>query len=108
MLIRPVNPTDAKAVIKVHHAAVRDTASKDYSADILEQWAPLPINDEAVTKFIENADGEVRFLVEQAGKIVGMAAMVPSNSELRVCYVAPEAGGQAVGTALLRELEKGG
>ena len=106
MLIRPIYPPDAKTVIEVHHAAVRKTASKNYPTDILEQWAPLPVTDETVTKFIENADGEVRFLAEQDGKIVGMAAIVPSKCELRACYVAPEAGGRGIGTALLHELEK--
>lgn len=105
MFVRLICPEDAKAVIEVHHAAVRCTAAKDYSVDILEQWAPLPITDGAIRKFIENPDNEVRFLAEIEGEVVGMAAIVPSSCELRACYVAPQAGGQGVGTALLHELE---
>lgn len=106
MLIRPIRSEDARTVIEVHHAAVRCTAAQDYSADILEQWAPLPVTDEAIRKFIENPDNEVRLLAELDGNIVGMAAIVPSECELRACYVAPQAGGQGIGTALLNELER--
>ena len=37
--------------------------------------------------------------------MVGIAALVFENSELRACYVAPEAGRKGVGAALVRALE---
>jgi len=106
MIVRPLLQGDARAALEARRAAVRHSAARDYySADILEQWAPPPITDEAITKFLENPDGEVRFVAELDGKIVGLAAIAPLNCELQACYVAPEAGGKGVGTALLLALE---
>lgn len=106
LIIRPLRIEDAETALEVHRAAVRVTAAKDYPSEILEQWARLPIADKDIKSFLENPDGETRFVAELNGGIVGMAAIVPANHEVRACYVAPHAGGCGIGAALLRELEQ--
>ena len=106
VLIRPVTSTDARSALEVHHAAVHVTAARDYNSSILEEWARLPITDEAVEQFNANPEKEVRLVAEWAGKVAGFAAVVPSNSELRACYVSPEAAGRGIGRALVSVLER--
>lgn len=82
------------------------TAARDYTASVLDEWARQPITDEAVEQFNANPEQELRLVAESAGQIVGFAAVIPSNSELRACYVSPEVGGRGVGRALVSELER--
>jgi putative acetyltransferase len=43
LLIRQIRPEDTRAFLEVHHAAVRGLASKDYSSEVIETWAPNPL-----------------------------------------------------------------
>lgn len=104
-LVRAIEPVDARSALEVHHAAVHVTAARDYALSILEEWARLPITDEAVEQFNTNPEREVRLVADWAGKVVGFAAVVPPNSELRACYVSPEAAGRGIGRALVFKLE---
>jgi putative acetyltransferase len=45
-------------------------------------------------------------IAELAGQPAGLGALVIANSELRACYVVPEAARQGVGTALVTEIER--
>lgn len=89
----------------MHHSAVHVTAALDYAPSILEEWARLPITDEAVEEFNANSEGEIRLVAEWAGWVAGFAAVVPPNSELRACYVSPIAAGRGIGRALVERLE---
>lgn len=98
-------PIDARSALEVHHAAVRVTAARDYTSSILEEWARLPITEEAVEQFNANPEQEIRLVAELDGKVSGFAAIVPPDSELRACYVSPEAAGRGIGRALVLQLE---
>jgi putative acetyltransferase len=104
--IREMGPDDARAFLEVHHMAVRELASADYPTDVISAWAPLPVTDKAVEFVRLNADREYRLVAELDGKIVGVGCLVPANSELRACYVAPSATRKGVGSAILREIER--
>ena len=104
-VIRPVSPDDARDALEAHHSAVRTTAARDYSAEIVEHWAPLPVTEKSVARFNANPDGEFRFVADQSGNVVGFAAIVVDKEELRACYVAPSAARQGVGRALIQKLE---
>lgn len=106
ILVRPITPDDALVALEVHHAAVRVTAAKDYAPEIIEQWAPMPVSAGAISRFHENAENEIRFVAEINGEVVGFAAIVLANEELRACYVSPKAAGKGVGRALIVELER--
>lgn len=97
---------EARAFLEVHRAAVRGIAAKDYPQAVIEDWAPLPVTENRVARFLENPDDEIRIVAEGEGEIVGVGALVLENAELRACYVAPTAGRMGVGTALVREIEE--
>ncbi|MFT4182430.1 MAG: GNAT family N-acetyltransferase [Rhizobium sp.] len=105
VVIRPVSPEDAHDALEVHHSAVRITAAHDYPIEVLEHWAPLPITEKAVARFNANPEGELRFVADFEGTIVGFAAIVVRKQELRACYVAPSAVRQGVGSLLIKQLE---
>jgi putative acetyltransferase len=104
-LIREMRQEDALAFLEVHHAAVRDLASKDYSREVIEAWAPMPISHHHVAGVQLNPDGEYRLVAEIDGRVVGIGCIVAQTNELRACYVAPSACRRGVGTALLRQIE---
>lgn len=97
---------DARAFLEVHHAAVRGLAAKDYPPVVIAAWAPLPIHNATVCRFLANLDGEVRLVAEVGDAIVGVGALVAAKSELRACYVAPTVARRGVGTALVRAIER--
>jgi putative acetyltransferase len=106
IIVRGMRSEDARAFLQVHHAAVRGIAAKDYLPDVIEDWAPLPVTEQSVERFLVNHDGEIRLVAELDGAIVGIGCLVVKNSELRACYVVPEAARKGVGSALVREIER--
>jgi len=104
--IRPMRDQDALSFLTVHHAAVRELAAKDYSPDVIECWAPMPITERHLEQVRANSANEIRLVAEIDGEIVGLGAMIIAKNELRACYVAPGATRKGVGTALVRELER--
>jgi putative acetyltransferase len=104
--VREMLNGDALAFLQVHHAAVRGLAAKDYPPEVVEDWAPMPITDQRIERFLTNADGELRLVAEIEGGIVGIGVLVLAKSELRACYVAPQAARTGVGSALMHELER--
>ncbi|MDJ1634747.1 GNAT family N-acetyltransferase [Rhizobium rhizogenes] len=105
ILVRPITPDDALAALEVHHAAVRVTAAKDYAPEIIEQWAPITVSADAISRFHKNPENEIRFVAEINGEVVGFAAIILASKELRACCVSPRAVGRGVGRALIAELE---
>ena len=104
--IREMRPEDARSFLEVHHAAVREIASRDYVPSIIESWAPLPITEEAVERLLANPEKEIRVIAEMGGEIVGIGALVLEAGELRACYVAPAATRKGVGSVLVHEIEQ--
>lgn len=106
LVIRDMTADDALAFLEVHRAAARGTAVNDYPPDVIEVWAPLPLTSQAVERIRANPDGEIRLIAELDRVVVGIGALVVAGSELRACYVRPEAGRRGVGAALVRALEE--
>jgi putative acetyltransferase len=104
--VREMLNSDARACLEVHHAAVRGIAAKDYPTEVVEDWAPTPVTEKSIERFLINSDGELRLVAEIDGRIVGVGALVLANCEFRACYVAPEAARRGVGSALVREIER--
>jgi GNAT superfamily N-acetyltransferase len=100
--IREMRSEDAHAFLEVHHAAVRSLANKDYTSEVIEAWAPMPITAQHVEVVRKNLEGEYRLLAEIDGLLVGIGCMVAEKSELRACYVTPLASRKGVGSAILR------
>jgi putative acetyltransferase len=104
--IRQMRPEDARSFLEVHHAAVRETAARDYPSAVIENWAPLPITDDAVKRLLANPANEIRLVAEINSEIVGIGALILEKTELRACYVAPNAARRGIGSALVREIER--
>lgn len=105
IVIRPMETGDALAFLEVHRAAVRGTAAKDYPADVIDAWAPIPLTPQNIERVNTNPDGEIRIIAELDGTVVAIGAIVPAIAELRACYVRPDASRMGVGSALVAELE---
>lgn len=104
--VREMLDKDARTFLEVHHAAVRGIAAKDYSIEVIEDWAPLPVTEKSIEEFLTNRDNEIRLVAEFNGRIVGIGCLVVANGELRACYVLPEAVRKGVGSALVLEIER--
>jgi putative acetyltransferase len=105
--IRSASPTDAAAIIRTHFAAVHETASEFYPAEVLNGWSPEP--DEARFEQIRQAiaKGDELFVVAaDASGVVGFGSIVPSLQELRAVYVHPRIARRGVGASILQELER--
>jgi len=103
--VREMRPEDARRFLEIHHAAVRGIAAKDYPPSVVDAWAQ-PITDQLIERFLANRDRELRLMAEIDGEPVGIGAIVISHSELRACYVAPNAARRGVGSALVAEIER--
>jgi putative acetyltransferase len=106
MRVRGIKPGEERSFLDVHHAAVRGLAGSYYSPAIVNDWATLPVTDEAVDGFKGNPDREVRLVAEADSVIIGVGALIVRTAELRACYVLPSASRQGVGTAIVREIER--
>jgi putative acetyltransferase len=104
--VRPMQPDEARNFLEIHRAAVREIAAKDYSEAVVNAWAPLPITDEIVQRFLENRGDELRVVAEVDSELAGIGAVVIGKSELVACYVAPHFVRRGVGQAIVSELEQ--
>ena len=103
--VRPMLAEEARAFLDIHTRSVRGLAASHYPPDVIEAWV-VPITEEYIRGFIKNPDNEIRLVAELDGALVGLGCLVVQNSELRACYVAPEAVRKGVGSALVREIER--
>ncbi len=72
LVIREMRDNDARAFLEVHHAAVRGLAARDYTAEIIEAWAPFPITSAAVEAVTANPENEIRFVADSDGRLIGL------------------------------------
>jgi putative acetyltransferase len=55
--VRELSNEEARAFLDVHHAAVRGIAAKDYPPEVVDDWAPMPVTDKSIERFLINPDG---------------------------------------------------
>lgn len=102
-----IDEQDARGILEAHRKAIHGTAAPFYAEDIIAEWAPLPITPEMVAQFIKSkSKGEVIYVAESSGRIVGFSEVVPQGHELRAVYVDPDFGRRGVGTRLLAAVER--
>lgn len=104
VIVRPLRQGEERTLFHIHTRAVRGLAAGHYPPEVIEAWTRHP-TDERLRAIAANPDNEVRLLAELDGEPVGLGALVIANSELRACYVVPEAARKGVGTALVRAME---
>jgi putative acetyltransferase len=103
--IREMRREEAGAFLDIQARSVRGLAASHYPPEVIEAWV-VPTTEDALRGFLENPDHEIRLLAELDGALVGLGCLVVQNSELRACYVAPEAARRGVGSALVKEIER--
>ncbi len=101
MNIRRATPEDAPAIRAVHSAAIRGICASVYAPDEVDAWT----SGLTLDRYVSGME-RLEFLVaEQAGSVIGFAAVDLPCSEVHALYVAPSITGQGVGSALLDAAE---
>ena len=103
--VRPLRDDEGRVYLNIVNSAIRGLAAGHYSPDAIEGWV-VPVTDETVRDLMLNADHEIRLVVELDGNPVGIGALVLERSELRACYVSPQAARRGCGSTLVREIER--
>jgi putative acetyltransferase len=80
--VRPIRGDEGSTFLDIHSRSVHGLASEAYPPDVISAWA-FPPTPENLQQFLENC-----------------------NSELRACYVMPDAARKHVGTAIVEEIER--
>lgn len=99
--IRRAEPDDAQAIWAVHRASVLGLSAQEYTPDQIAAWVDVSPDEfrDAMT-----ARGELFFVAEAAGEVVGFAAV--RGEEARAVYVRPDAVRRGIGTRLLDAVER--
>ena len=105
IIVRRLRADEGRVYLEIVNSAVRGLAAHHYSPDVIAAWA-VPVTDESVDALMLNPDHEIRVIAELDGTPVGIGALIVETSELRACYVAPEAARRGCGSALVREIER--
>jgi putative acetyltransferase len=103
--VRLMRPDELRLYLEIHGSAIRGLAVTHYPADVIASWL-VPIDDQTLTDLSRNEDHEIRLIGELDGVPVAIGALVVERSELRACYVRPEAARQGCGSAVVREIER--
>lgn len=100
-----MRPDEGGIFLEIHNRSIRGLAAQHYTPDVINTWA-VPVTEENVRNFLKNPEGEIRLIAELDSDRVGLGVLVLHTSELRACYVVPEAAGKGVGSALVRKIER--
>jgi putative acetyltransferase len=103
--VRPLRAGEGRIYLEIVNSAIRGLASGHYSPEAINGWV-VPITDESIRDLMLNSDREIRLVAELDGRVVGIGAMILERSELRACYVSPQAARRGCGSALVREIER--
>jgi putative acetyltransferase len=98
--IRRYTSGDAPALWAVYCSAIRQVASKDYSKDQIDAWAPANLDP---AMWATRMEGIAPFVAERDGEIVGYADVQP-NGYIDHFFVAGGATRQGIGSRLMEQL----
>ena len=105
LIVRPLRADELRTYLEIVSQAIRGLAAASYAREAIESWAPT-VTDDSLRELERNEEGEIRLMAELHGARAGIGALVPARSELRACYVLPEAARRGCGSAIVRELER--
>ncbi|MEU4556969.1 GNAT family N-acetyltransferase [Actinoplanes sp. NPDC023936] len=100
LVIRRYQAADAGDTWQVFRAAVHGTASRDYTAEQIEAWAP-PTVDEA--RWHERRSAATTYVACLDGRVVGFSDLT-GDGLLDMLFVHPDAGGRGVARALVNHI----
>ena len=99
--IRAYRPADVDALIALFRAAVRQVASRDYTAAQVRAWAPDVIDR---APWLERRASRPTFVAELDGRIAGFSDLEP-DGHLDMMFVHPRFHRLGVATALVSHVE---
>ena len=105
VVVRALREGEEQRFLAIHRRSVRGLAAWHYPPEVIDSWS-APITGDALRAFHDNVDHEIRLIAERRGEPVAIGALVVAGSELRACYVVPEAAGCGVGRAVVHEIER--
>lgn len=100
--IRPFKPGDEASLMRVFRCAVHGIASKDYSPEQVNAWAPADMDLESWGERIRPLHP---FVAELDGDIAGYADLQPSG-HIEHFFVSGEYPRRGVGSALMAKLHE--
>ncbi len=102
MQVRPARESDVDGIWRVHGDSIRELCRERYTPREIEAWIAFR-PPEAYRSALASRE---LFVAEWQGEIVGFGQLDPAKAEIEACYVAPEAVGSGVGSALLSRMEE--
>jgi putative acetyltransferase len=100
--IRRFQPGDEPILREVFYRSVHGLAQDHYTPEQLRAWAPREYD---VRGWAQRLRGNRPFVAERSGQVVAFAD-VQADGYIDQFFVAPEAAGQGVGGALMRQIER--
>lgn len=104
LAIRRFAPGDEPALHRVFLSAIHGTASRDYTPEQIQAWAPADLDPQF---WAERMRGIQPFVAEAAGSVAGYAD-VQADGYIDHFFVAAEAGGRGVGRLLMERIHEEG
>lgn len=101
-LVRPAIESDVDAIFRVHSDSIRELCRDRYGPREIAAWIAFR-PPEAYRLAMASRD---LFVAEWQGEVVGFGQFDSRRGEIEACYVAPEAVGSGIGSALLARMEE--
>ncbi|MEM7793606.1 MAG: GNAT family N-acetyltransferase [Cyanobacteria bacterium P01_C01_bin.118] len=106
--IEPADSDDAKAILAIHYAAIRQTAASSYSQEVIEAWSHNPTDEKRIQRikqhWIENPNHHM--VVAKVNDLIVGFGFIHNQGEIQGVYVHPDYGRQGIGGQLLMTLEE--
>ena len=102
MEIRQFRIGDEIALFQVFYSAIHEVASRDYTVDQIEAWAPADLDQAPWAEHLRNLRP---FVAEVDGKIVGYADIQP-NGYIDHFFVSGAHPRQGIGTLLMNQIHE--
>jgi GNAT superfamily N-acetyltransferase len=99
--VRPASEADVSAIWRVHTDSIRELCCERYGPEEITAWIAFRPPD----AYLKALDSRALFVAEWQGEVVGFGQLDPARGEIEACYVAPEAVGSGIGSALLARME---
>ena len=103
MELRPYRDEDKVPTREIFERAVRLTASRDYSDEQIEAWAPSEIDTDEMRAWADAREKARTIVAVENGDPVGFSDLVDGRL-LDMLYVEPRVGRRGVASALLKEV----
>lgn len=100
IVVRPFQESDVLELWRVHRDAIHRTASRDYSPGQVAAWAPMEIDP---LQWRDKMRKLRPFVAELDGAVAAYADL-QDDGYIDHFFVAPEASGRGVGSALMRHI----